>query len=238
MPSVRLGTLILVSYSLILLPVKAETSIGTAVSLNVRGELLTNRHVVDDCKSLAIRTRANELYPARTIAKSNKFDLAAISVEGYTPERIVWLSTNQNRYVRVPTNGMRLLYGGFDTDDAEIVDIANGEAVGNTSPDSFISQMRSSATHGASGSGVFDQTGGLIGIVFSGRHDTYPNTPGRPWSYFGKNLVNFYNNNAVVEFLQSEARIEASYLADAPLVPRDLVVGLIFAASVMVVCER
>jgi hypothetical protein len=214
----------------------AETLIGTAVSLNSRGELLTNRHVIEGCKTLAIRTFRDQVFRARLIAASNKYDLAVILAEGYTPEKSVWLAVGKNRFVYIPTAGMRLLYGGFDNDPT-LVDIANGEALA-TAADAFISQMRSGATHGASGSGVFDQTGSLLGIVFSGHHKAYQDNPTGPPSLYGENLVNFYNNNALVDFLQTEVSISISYMRDAPVVPRSWIMDHIFAATTLVVCER
>jgi hypothetical protein len=211
--------------------------IGTATFLNKKGDLLTNRHVVDDCKNIVIRTRRNMFYPARVAAESSKFDLAVINEAGYVPEFITPLSVNSEHYVYVPTPGMRLLYGGFDTDpDVNmIVDISNGDAV-EGGEGLYVSRMRSGADHGSSGSGVFDSSGNMVGVIFSGYIDRYPHTT--PENYYGYNVINFYNNNAVVEFLQKELSIELAYSVDAPPVPRIEVVGQIFGSTALVVCEQ
>jgi serine protease Do len=217
---------------------QAQLVIGTATFLNKSGDLLTNRHVVDGCKSLAIRTRQNKFYAARVVAQSSKFDLAVISETGFVPEATVSLSVNSQRYVYIPIPGMKLLYGGFDYADPDPtmpVDISNGEAVeGGEGLD--VSRMRSGADHGSSGSGVFDDSGNMVGVIFSGYIDLYPTTT--PENFYGYNVINFYNNNAVVEFLQKELSIELAYSEEAPPIPRIEAVGKTFASTALVVCQQ
>jgi hypothetical protein len=215
-----------------------EIIIGTATFLNRNGDLLTNRHVIDGCRNIVIRTRDNAVYPARVVAESSKFDLAAIHETGYVPDFVVSLSVNSERYVYIPTPGMRLIYGGFDyanPDPTMLVDISNGEAVAG-GEGIYISLMRSGADHGSSGSGVFDDAGNMVGVIFSGYIDAYQQTT--PENYYGYNLIMFYNNNAVTEFLQKELRIELAYSVDAPPVPRTAVMGQIFGSTALIVCEQ
>lgn len=212
-----------------------DTLIGTATFLNKNGDLLTNRHVVDGCKSLLVRSRDDKLYEASIIAQSSKFDLAVIETSPVPEAQEVTLAVNAQRYVYIPTPGMKLLYGGFDTDPVPVprVGISNGEAVGKDEG-LYISRMRSGANHGASGSGVFDYSGNMVGVIFSG----YINHYGHTTDYYGDNLINFYNNNAVAEFLQKELSIELSYSVHPPTLSRLEVVGKIFNTTALVVCRQ
>ena len=220
-------------------PAQAENLlIGTGTFLNQKGDLVTNRHVIDGCKSLAIRPERNkEFYPARVIAESSKFDLAVIRETGYVPKSVISLSVNSERYVYVPTPGMKLLYGGYDNplDPKLSIDISNGEAI-EGGEGIYVSRMRSSANHGASGSGVFDNSGNMVGVVFSGYLDVYRHTTQE--NFYGYNVINFYNNNAVAEFLQKEFKIELFYMKDAPRVMKLEVVGKIFNSTSLIVCDK
>jgi serine protease Do len=212
--------------------------IGTGTFLNQKGDLLTNRHVIDGCKSLAIRPERNKVYyPARVFAESSKFDLAVIRETGYLPKSVTSLSVNSERYVYVPTPGMKLLYGGYDNplDPSLGINISNGEAV-EGGEGIYVSRMRSGASHGASGSGVFDNSGNMVGVVYSGYLDAYRHSTQE--TFYGYNVINFYNNNAVAEFLQKEFNIELFYMRDAPRVIKLEVVGKIFNSTALIVCDK
>ncbi len=212
--------------------------IGTGTFLNQKGDLLTNRHVIDGCKSLAIRPERNkEFYPARVFAESSKFDLAVIRETGYLPKSVTSFSVNSERYVYVPTPGMKLLYGGYDNplDPSLGINISNGEAI-EGGEGIYVSRMRSGANHGASGSGVFDNSGNMVGVVYSGHLDFYRHAT--PEKFYGYNVINFYNNNAVAEFLQKEISVDLFYSIEAPPVMRLEVVGKIFNVTALIVCDK
>jgi len=224
----------------------AETIIGTAVFLNQHGDMLTNRHVVDGCKRISIKTKEDRIFPASVIAVSSQFDMAAIREVGYTPQRNVWFPTTKDRYVYIPTSGMTLLYGGFDNDHDKnienmIVNISNGRAAEflglGDSGGIYVSTMVSNAHQGASGSGVFDYSGSLFGLVFSGYVDGAARK-NKADPYYGRNIVNFYNNNAILQFLNNETRIQTSAIVDPPTVPRFMSVELIYMVTSLVICDK
>jgi hypothetical protein len=211
--------------------------IGTGTFLNQKGDLLTNRHVIDGCKKLAIRPEDKQIYPAQVFAQSSKFDLAVIRETGYVAKSVTTFSVNSEElYVRVPTPGMKLLFGGYDIKQNPLnIDISNGEAI-EGGEGIYVSRMRSGANRGASGSGVFDDTGNMFGVVYSGYLDVYQHT--MPENFYGYNVTNFYNNNAVAEFLQKEFPIQIFYMRDPTRVTRMEVVGKIFNSTALVICIR
>jgi len=220
---------------------QGERLLGAATSLNNNGDLLTNRHVVDGCDSLAIRTQESPTpLAAQLIGKSRKFDLAVIRASGHKPTSVVWLSVSPQKYVYVPTPGMKLLYGGPDNAaGADMsVNIGNGQAA-EGSKDIYVSWMRSDAGLEASGSGVFDHSGSMVGVLFSVAQNYYRRTARE--NFYGENLVRFYNNNnSVTEFLQkelSEARVEIFYRTDPAPANGMVVKGQIFNATAFVICQ-
>jgi hypothetical protein len=160
--------------------------------------------------------------------------LAVIRETGYVTTDVTSFSVTSELYVRVPTPGMKLLYGGHDINQDPLeIDISNGEAI-EGDEGIYVSRMRSGANHGASGSGVFDETGNMLGVLYSGYLDDYRHTT--PDNFYGYNIINFYNNNAVAEFLQKEFGIQVFYMTDAPRVTRLEVVGKIFNTTALIIC--
>jgi hypothetical protein len=217
---------------------------GTAIFLNKNGDMLTNRHVVQGCSHLLVKPHDGLLYKAQITSIGGAFDMALIKEEKFRPSQVSWIRVGEDNRVGMVKPGEAVLYGGYDQEPITDIDVSNGEVVelpDRLNPDkAHVSNMVSGATHGASGSGVFERTEGLVGLIYSGfiniglnssRHEELS-------KFYGDNIINFYNADAIVQFLQHESSYKPQifYRVNPLPVIRLENMGHISLSSALVVC--
>jgi hypothetical protein len=162
----------------------------------------------------------------------------------FRPRGASWFRIGEAGNVGIVKPGDTVLYGGYDQKDATRIDISNGKVI--DLPDALnhdkahVTNMVAGAGHGSSGSGVFENTGALVGLIYSGYLDVgmQSRIHREIDRYYGDNIVNFYNTDAVVHFLQHESSYRPHLFSKID--PQELVrldnVGHIFLSSVLVLC--
>jgi hypothetical protein len=130
---------------------------GTAIFINDNGDMLTNRHVIENCHRLMVKPNDDgSLFNAKITSISKTFDMALIKEDGFhpSPSQISWIRVNAERHVGITRLGDVVLYGGYDHEPITNIDISNGKVIDlpiSVNPDkAFVSNMISGATHGAS----------------------------------------------------------------------------------------
>jgi hypothetical protein len=214
--------------------------LGTAFFIREDGVMLTNRHVVKNCKSLLVRPENNRSYPASIIAISEDYDLAALRTEGYKPKSIMAVRMTENRFASIPKEGEMFVTGGFSDpvlNNGEI-SVLDGVAInveGYDAPESATSIMFSYARPGASGSPVADYAGTLVGIVYAGNYKL-SRPLSEPFSKFDT-IIKFHNNNAIVDFL-TKADIKAYSQVPRNQFIRLEIFGKIINSTALVMCTN
>jgi len=216
---------------------------GTGVFLNQSGDVLTNRHVVERCPSLFVKSASGQSFPATVLVRSRTLDMAVLRATGFMPFEFAWIATGANRPATIATAGDRVVYGGYDNGMA-FMNLAEG-AVVEPPPDlaigARVSVMTSDASHGASGSGVFEEgRGALVGLIFArylnaGEREPAPGEPDLPNA---SRLTKFYTAETIVGFLQQEAKIHFSQTANPD--PRSWADtrAHIYRATALVLCGK
>jgi pSer/pThr/pTyr-binding forkhead associated (FHA) protein len=158
---------------------------GTAFAVRTDGLLLTNRHLVSgedgrrQVKRAAVRfSDSEQAFPARVIATSTHWDLAAVQLEnviGAVPAITEATFRVDSAGPGTPVAIIGFPYGGEPDPDplrsrrvarpvvsaALVMRELNGEL-----------EIQGLGAAGASGSPILDRTGALVGILFGGRDDT------------------------------------------------------------------
>lgn len=161
---------------------------GTGFYINKNGDFITNRHVVQGCQSITVRTPSGDR-PAQLVASDEQRDLAIVRTQ-VTPSEIAPLRWNIND-LRL---GDTLFVYGFP-----------GEAGAGGTP-TFVRtslsaihgpggqpewlQMQAATQQGNSGGPVLDSSGNVIAVIF-GRAEIYETTrtPGSAPKLIGKSGV-------------------------------------------------
>lgn len=133
---------------------------GTAFFVDDMGDMLTARHVVDDCRNVVV-TKEGVALNARVVALSNQADLALIKVPKTLGLAAVFPrsaepSTNDMVFVAAYDNLSNLIASGGLLADATVVksDVGSG-----------ILAIDSDVTFGASGAPVLDSGAHVQGVV-------------------------------------------------------------------------
>jgi S1-C subfamily serine protease len=160
-----------------------EVQSGTAFGVTRDGQLVTNRHVVEESADAPPRrivvkyADSDEWVPARLVRADDQGDLALLQAQGgrtYPVVRgIAAAGSAPARGNPVALIGLPL---GFDTpmDGPESDFIARtslfaGMVSKNTSD---VLQIDAYAGHGSSGSPVFDRRGAVVGVVYGGARES------------------------------------------------------------------
>lgn len=187
-------------------------SVGTAFLFNDKGDMFTNRHVVEKCKNSTIRVvmKDGQRSNARVIAKSNSTDLAAISTDIHR-STFASLHTNSSGQVRMPQVPEDIFTAGFSSEGnwVRLIQGTWGQIIGFIGPNSEIigentvsieNIARMNVGRGASGSPVLDYNGLLLGIVYGGHEEVFSEKDRMAKFGYGKNLVRIFNLKAIAEF--------------------------------------
>ena len=85
--------------------------VGTGFFYNSRGDVMTNRHVVQGCSKIGIQLPNKKVVSGSIIAKSSVFDIAAIRTNTQT-KRFAALPV-QNKYPIIPAGGADVFTYGY-----------------------------------------------------------------------------------------------------------------------------
>ena len=134
---------------------------GTYVFYDNKFYILTAAHVVNDCESLIFVAGADEMAPCHEIIYlNNDSDIALVELDGpLSGKTPVKLDDTINRSKDYPI-GEEVYYTGYPNDSGLMT--IKGQIAGYTY-DKFLFQ--SYAWNGASGSGIFNADGELIGVL-------------------------------------------------------------------------
>jgi S1-C subfamily serine protease len=176
-------------------------SVGSGFFINKNGDVLTNRHVVEQCddKLLLFIDHKKQVHQATVIAVSEEYDLAALKT-GATTEEFGSLATADETLhpVIINKSGWELFSFGYPNGQKtqeRTVGLSIGTSNYNDPP--FIGFVTLNATNGSSGSAIMDRSALLLGIVTARvGQDTYKN---------GENIndsqvIAYHNLNAIVSF--------------------------------------
>ena len=139
-------------------------SSGTAFFINNRGNLLTNNHVVDGCKSLSINYN-NKEYDAQLIATDKTLDLALLKANVRSKSFINFSNYNPKKLQKIYVAGYP--FGKGLSDDLKISSgiISSLKGVQDNSNEL---QIDAAINHGNSGGPIVGEGGELIAIAVSG----------------------------------------------------------------------
>ncbi|MEK7667776.1 MAG: trypsin-like peptidase domain-containing protein [Gemmatimonadota bacterium] len=148
-----------------------EMEEGTAFSVNARGLMLTNRHVVvnsagEQARDVAVRfSNSAEVLPARIVRVSPDADLAVLQVEtpGPFPAVSGFAPGSTTAGSPIALIGFPGGCGGCVRPRAKLV---TGSV---TSASDSLLEMDAFSGTGASGSPIFDRNGLVVGVLFGGR---------------------------------------------------------------------
>jgi S1-C subfamily serine protease len=201
-----LTSLVLASAVTVALP-QPRTLLGTGFFYNSRGDFFTNRHVISKCRSGSIgaRTADGVWHPVMVLAVANGFDIAAGSIQR---EVSAFASVRAfGNVVSVPEPTEDIFSAGFSAPTRNNFKLQTKwgqiQPWGNPNARPFVQRMRMDAYPGASGSAILDYSGLLVGIIFAGSKQAAPDVQNMRAAGYGDKWIFFYNNNAIVEFANS-----------------------------------
>ncbi len=142
----------------------SEGSSGTAFFINNRGNLLTNNHEVDGCKSLSINYN-NKEYDTQLIATDKTLDLALLKANVRSKSFINFSNYNPKKLQKIYVAGYP--FGKGLSDDLKISSgiISSLKGVQDNSNEL---QIDAAINHGNSGGPIVGEGGELIAIAVSG----------------------------------------------------------------------
>ena len=136
--------------------------VGTAFYVDDSARLLTNNHVIEDCRSITVSAKDSSETPASVLAIDTANDLALLAVKGSAHEVARFRSDDSNLLdtfvatVGYPDQGMPPLVPMVT--NGTLLRGAAGMADGNI-------LFRAAVRRGNSGGPIFDSRGGVIGIL-------------------------------------------------------------------------
>lgn len=136
---------------------------GSGFIVSEDGNVVTNRHVVSGCRSVAVRTDSSQAMPARVIALHPRNDLAVVRAEGS------FGTIASFRVGRPIRPGDDIVAVGFPLAgllaDEPSVTTGSVNALAGIHNDPAILQMSAPVQQGSSGGPVFDASGNVVGVV-------------------------------------------------------------------------
>ena len=145
-----------------------QIALGTAFSVNNKGNLVTNRHVVEGCGKLTIK-KGGELYPVELVAMADNSDLAILSdstgiVDSYLKFAPQWRTGQQIAALGYPLSNQV-------GEDLKIT-VGNVSGRSGFQNDQTLLQYTAPTQEGNSGGPLLDQSARVIGVVAAGLGDT------------------------------------------------------------------
>ncbi|HVI89379.1 MAG TPA: serine protease [Dongiaceae bacterium] len=184
----------------------ADFIAGTAFFLNKKGEMLTNRHVVQSCKvgSILVKTSDKVVHRARLLAIDTEFDLAAITIDSPVSAFASVRTVPGSRSVFVTDDVEDVFSSGFSDPAKHNFEKQYrwGQIQPGGSPHAppYVNILRMDTLPGASGSPVLDYHALLVGVIFaSSKSPAYDPTRLARYGY-GDKWILIHNLNAIVKF--------------------------------------
>ena len=184
----------------------ANTSAGTAFFFNGKGDMFTNRHVIENCRqdTIMVRTSDYKWHKARVLAFDTRVDIAAISIDKKVDSFASIRTIPGSYYVSIPADVEDVFSAGFSDPVKNQFQLQSkwGQIQPWRNPNEFpfVNRMRMDAYPGASGSPILDYAGLLVGIVFaSSSHPTVDYNNMRRSGY-GDKWIFIHNSNAILLF--------------------------------------
>ena len=140
-------------------------SLGTAFYVDESGKLLTNHHVVVDCKAVTVLTNSGEERPARVLAIDAKLDLALLQTDATARAVAVFGVASEmagNSFVATvgyPNQGLP------PREPLVTEGVLLGVAAEGLSAGSMV--IRADIRRGNSGGPIFDERGRVIGLLYA-----------------------------------------------------------------------
>ncbi len=174
--------------------------IGTGFFYNNRGDILTNRHVVDDCEKIEIILPNRTKIYGSLISVSSKYDLAAIKTK-YNTDRFAALRVSQ-KFPLIPVDNEEIFSFGFSYFERE--NFRGWGVMGHvislpSANRDFSFPLRIDVTPGSSGSPVIGRDMLLVGVITAGQE--FGDLPDEMGGYYGDNLIYALNGNAITSFI-------------------------------------
>jgi S1-C subfamily serine protease len=140
-----------------------EKRSGSGFFVSASGQVLTNAHVVANCKEVTVSEEKGDRVPARVMARDEKNDLALLDT-GLEPPMVAKLRRSprlgENIYAfGYPLAGLLSSSGNFTSGGIT--------AVSGIGDDTRILQISAPVQPGSSGGPLLDQAGNVVGIVVS-----------------------------------------------------------------------
>ena len=142
----------------------APTAAGSGFYINRRGDVVTNYHVVAQCRQIFVLPPEGRLKPASLLASSSERDLAVLST-----------GTPSSSYAKIsptlPDRGDPVSVVGFPVRKLPRLKplTVSGNYLGawNRSGSQPVLNVAARVWHGSSGSPVIDDQGDVVGVVFA-----------------------------------------------------------------------
>lgn len=142
-----------------------RTGNGTGFFVSAAGHVLTNAHVVQGCRSVAVKPAGDEVKPANVVAIDRANDLALLKAEG-GPQQTAQFRAGQ--YIR---QGDGVVAFGYPLSNALASEgnltTGNVTALSGVGDDSRMIQISAPIQPGNSGGAVLDLSGHVVGVVVS-----------------------------------------------------------------------
>ena len=163
-----------------------KISAGTGFFINREGDIVTNAHVLHDCKSMSVHTTQGER-PVTLRARDTEHDLAVLRMQGPVPE-VAPLRWN----IREVKVGDAVIVMGYPGEEGVANQYAfrKTQIIGLSGPTGEANwlQLGDVAEHGNSGGPVLDTTGNVIAVM-TGKAKTYRVETGNVDSHQNPTLI-------------------------------------------------
>lgn len=146
-----------------LAPSEEPDASGTGFILNDRGHVLTNHHLVANCRTLRARPSGEPARAASVVATDRGNDLVLLKVEGATP---VYAGFREGPSIRLADGVVAVGYPllGLLSSQATVTTGAVN-ALAGLDDDSRFLQMSAPVQPGNSGGPLLDLSGNIVGVV-------------------------------------------------------------------------
>ena len=146
-------------------PRPATRSFGTGFFVTADGYALTNHHVIEDCRTIAMLTDRGTL-PARVVRKDEQNDLALLFVENST--KVAFANFRAAPGIRA---GDGVVVAGFPLptvlQNGLNVTVGNISSLAGVRGNSALLQMTAPVQPGNSGGPLLDMAGNVVGVIVS-----------------------------------------------------------------------
>jgi hypothetical protein len=144
----------------------ADRATGSGIVINTKGEILTNSHVVEACRTITVKLASGNSVNGAVFARDERNDLAVVRLTETNNFPATSAKFREGRQVRAGDAVVALGYplSGVLATDAN-VSVGNVSALAGVADDSRYLQISAPVQPGNSGGPLLDGSGHLVGIV-------------------------------------------------------------------------